>query len=154
MSKNLHTILVVDPDERSYKTFESVLGLKNSVLFVPNGKTAIDLTDSHDIDLIFVSHVLNGADGIMLLESFKKRFPAIPVVLIAEHPKVDEVISAFRSGARELIVKPIDEKELIAVTNKIFGFVSQKKPKRWGFFPAKKETQTNNSEKFCACLDL
>jgi two-component SAPR family response regulator len=147
MLKNPHTILVVDPDERSYKTFESVLGFKNSVFFVPNGKTALDLPASHHIDVIFVSHALNGTDGIMLLESFKKRFPSIPVVFIAEQPKVDEVISAFRSGARELIVKPIDEKELVAVTKKIFGFVSNKKPKRRWFFPAKKETQTITPEK-------
>jgi DNA-binding SARP family transcriptional activator/CheY-like chemotaxis protein len=147
MFKNSHTILVVDPDERSYKTFEAVLGFKNSVLFVPNGKTAIDLPASHHIDIIFVSYALNGTDGIMLLDSFKKRFPSIPVVLIAEQPKVDEVITAFRSGARELIVKPIDEIELAAVTKKIFGFVSKKKAKRRWFFMAKKETQTNNNEK-------
>jgi two-component SAPR family response regulator len=147
MFKNPHTILVVDPDERSYKTFESVLGDKNGVLFVPNGKTALDLADSQYIDIVFISHVFNGTNGIMLLESFKKRFPAIPVVLIVEQPKVDEVISAFRSGARELIVKPIDEKELVAVTQKIFGFVSNKKPKRRWFFPAKKKTQTNTPEK-------
>jgi DNA-binding SARP family transcriptional activator/DNA-binding NarL/FixJ family response regulator len=147
MSKNSHTILVVDPDERSYKTFESALGGSNSVLFVPNGKTAIDLPASHHIDIIFVSYALNGTDGIMLLDSFKKRFPSIPVVLIAEQPKVDEVITAFRSGARELIVKPIDEIELAAVTKKIFGFVSKKKAKRRWFFMAKKETQTNNNEK-------
>jgi DNA-binding SARP family transcriptional activator/CheY-like chemotaxis protein len=147
MSKNLPTILVVDPDERSYITFESVLGERNRVLFVPNGKTAINLPDAQNIDIIFVSHPLNGNDGIMLLESFKKRFPSLPVVLIAEQPKVDEVITAFRLGARELLEKPIDEKELVAVTNKIFRFVSHKKSKRWWFVPAKKETKTNTSEK-------
>ena len=147
MSNNSHTILVVDPDERSYKTFESVLGSKNNVWFVPNGKTAINLPDSHNIDIVFISHVLNETDGIMLLESFKKRFPSIPVVLIAEHPKVDEVITAFRSGARELIIKPLDEKELIAVTKKICRFVSNKKPKRRWFFQAKKDTQKYNPEK-------
>jgi DNA-binding SARP family transcriptional activator/CheY-like chemotaxis protein len=140
MSKNLHTILVVDPDERSYRTFESVLGERNRVLFVPNGKTAIDLPDSHNIDIVFISHVLNGTDGIMLLESFKKRFPSLPVVLVAERPKVDEVITAFRSGARELIEKPIDENELLAVTQKIFRFVSDIKPRRKWFFRAKKGT--------------
>lgn len=147
MSNNSHTILVVDPDERSYKTFESVLGSKNRVWFVPNGKTAINLPDSHNIDIVFISHVLNGTDGIMLLESFKKRFPSIPVVLIAEQPKIDEVITAFRSGARELIIKPLDEKELIAVTTKICRFVSNKKPKRRWFFQAKKDTQKYNLEK-------
>jgi len=147
MSLNSHTILVVDPDERSYKTFEAVLGSKSSVLFVPNGKTAIDLPASHHIDIIFVSHALNGTDGIILLESFKKRFPSIPVVLIAEQPKVDEVITAFRSGAREMILKPLDETELRGVTKKIFGFVSNKKPRRRWFFMTKKETPTNTPEK-------
>jgi DNA-binding SARP family transcriptional activator/DNA-binding NarL/FixJ family response regulator len=147
MSKNQHTILVVDPDERSYKTFENVLGAKNSVLFVPNGKTAIDLSDSHHIDIVFISHVLNGTDGILLLESFKKRFPSLPVVLVAKQPKVDEVISAFRSGARELIVKPIDENELLAVSQKIFRFVSNRKPKRRRFFWPKKVAQNLNSNK-------
>ncbi len=142
MSRNSHTILVVDPDERSYKTFESILGVKNSVMFVPNGKTAIDLPDSQNIDIIFVSHVLNGTDGIMLLESFKKRFPTIPVVILAEHPTVNEVLSSFRYGARELIIKPIDEKELVTVTNKIFRFVSNKKTKRRWFLPIKQDTDS------------
>lgn len=148
MSVNQHTILVVDPDERSYKTFESVLGVKNNVLFVPNSKTALDLPESHSIDIVFVSQALNGIDGTMLLGAFKKRFPSIPVVLLADHPNVDEVIKAFRSGARELLVKPIDKKELVTVTQKIFGFISTKKPKRRWFFAGKKKTQSDNySEK-------
>jgi two-component SAPR family response regulator len=141
------TIMVIDPDERSYKTFESVLGANNSVLFVPNGKTAIDFPDSHPIDIVFVSHKLNGTDGMHFLGTFKKKFPSIPVVLMAEEPNVDDVITAFRSGARELIVKPIDENELVAVAQKIFGFVSPKKPKRKWFFTSIKKTQTNNAEK-------
>ena len=140
MSKNFHTILVVDPDERSYKTFEFVLGANNNVLFVPNAKTAIDLPKSHPIDIVFVAHPLNGTVGMMFLGTFKKRFPSIPVVLIAEQPKVDEVITAFRTGARELLVKPIDENELAVVTKKIFGFVSNKKPKRGWLFITKKSS--------------
>ncbi len=147
MSDNQHTILVVDPDERSYKTFDSVLGVKNKVLFVPNSKTAIDLPKSHSIDIVFISQALNGIDGAMLLSAFKKRFPSIPVVLLADRPNVDEVIAAFRSGARELLVKPIDKKELVTVTQKIFGFISTKKPKRRWFFAGKKKTPTDNFPK-------
>jgi DNA-binding SARP family transcriptional activator/DNA-binding NarL/FixJ family response regulator len=146
MFRDSHTILVVDPDERSYRTFESVLGSENSVWFVPNSKTAIELPDSKIVDVIFVSHALNGADGNLLLESFKKRFPSIPVVVLAENPTVDEVLSAFRRGARELILKPLDEKELVTITKKIFGFVSRKRPKRRWFFPDRKDTQKNNPE--------
>ena len=145
MLSSSHTILVIDPDEKSYNTFQTVLGMQNRVLFVPNGKTAIDLPDSQNVDIIFVSHVLNGTDGIMLLESFKKRFPSIPIVLIAEQPKVDEVITAFRSGARELILKPLDEKELAEVTKKLFGFVSNKKPKRRRFFFIKKKSYSSTT---------
>ena len=147
MSQNVHTILVVDPDERSYKAFESALGASNSVLFVPNGKTAIDFPVSHAIDIVFVSHKLNGTDGMHFLGTFKKRFPSIPVVLIADKPEVDEVITAYRSGARELLVKPIDEKELVAVTRKILGLIANKKPKRRWFLPAKKKVQTDKSDK-------
>ncbi|MGD8725920.1 MAG: BTAD domain-containing putative transcriptional regulator, partial [Desulfobacterales bacterium] len=142
-----YTILVVDPDERSYKTFDSVLGIKNRVLFVPNGKTALDLPDSQAIDMAFISHILNRTSGIELLESFKQRYPSIPVILIAEQPKVDDVISAYRSGARELLLKPIDEDELVAITTKISGFVSYQKPKRRWFFPVKKRIRTNDSAK-------
>jgi two-component SAPR family response regulator len=145
MSVNQHTILVVDPDERSYKAFESALGDRNSVLFVPNTKTALDLPESHTIDIVFVSQALNGIDGTMLLSAFKKRFPSIPVVLLADHPNVDEVITAFRCGAREMLVKPIDKTELLTVTQKIFRLVSPKKPKRRWFFSNKKKTQTDHS---------
>lgn len=147
MFRDSHTILVVDPDERSYKTFESALGSKNNVWFVPNGNTAIKLPHSQNVDLIFVSHVLNGTDGNILLESFKKRFPSIPVVVLAENPTADEVLSTFRCGARELIIKPLDEEELIAITKKMFGFVSKKRPKRRWFFQVKTDAQKNNSGK-------
>lgn len=143
MSLKHPTILVIDPDEKSYKSFESVLGTRNRLLFVPNGRTAYTIPETQNVDIIFISHPLNGTDGIMLLESFKKRFPSIPVVLIAEQPKVDEVITAFRSGARELIIKPLDEKELAAITKKIFGLVSNKKLKRRWFLPAKKKTHSS-----------
>ena len=147
MQDNSHTILVVDPDERSYKTFESVLGVSNRVLFVQNGQTAIDLPDTQNIDVIFVSDTLNGINGIMLLEAFKKKFPSLPVVFITEQPQVKEVITAFRSGARELIVKPIDAKELATVTQKILGFVSNKKPKSRRFLSIRKAMQPNSPEK-------
>ena len=146
MSHNPHTILVVDPDERSYKTFESVLGSKNNVWFVPNGKTAIGLPDSQSIDIIFVSHMLNGVSGMELLEIFKKKFPSIPVVLLADQPKVDEVISAFRLGARELIIKPIDKKELTRVANKIFGFIADRSKRSW-FFGEKERIQKDRVKK-------
>jgi DNA-binding SARP family transcriptional activator/DNA-binding NarL/FixJ family response regulator len=147
MFRDSHTILVVDPDERSYKTFESVLGSSNNVWFVPNGKTAVELPDSQKIDVIFVSQALNGIDGNIIVESFKRRFPSIPVVILAENPTAEEVLSAFRCGARELIIKPLDEGELIAITKKIFGFASKKRSKRWWFLPDKKDTQKNNVEK-------
>ena len=144
MFKVSRTILVVDPDEQSYRTFESVLGSKINVWFVPNGKTAIEIPNSQNVDIIFVSHTLDGIDGNLILESFKKQFPSIPVVVLAENPTVTAVLSAFRRGARELILKPLDEKELIAITRKIFGFVSNKKPKHSWFSLNKKDRHNNN----------
>ena len=145
MSDYSHTILVVDPDERSYKTFETLLGVKNRVLFVPNGKTAIDLPTVQDVDVVFISQVLNGTDGIVLLESFKSRFPSIPVILIAEQPEVAEVLTAFRSGARDLILKPFEENELTAITEKLFGLVSNNKSKRRRFFAIKRKSQSSTT---------
>jgi DNA-binding SARP family transcriptional activator/DNA-binding NarL/FixJ family response regulator len=143
MFRDFYTILVVDPDERSYRKFESVLGSKNNVWFVPNGKTAIDLPGTQNIDVIYVSDALNGTDGITILESFKKRFPSIPVVVLAENPTVNEVLFAFRRGAREIIIKPLDEKELLSITKKIFGFLSNKKPKHMWFSLNRKNTHKN-----------
>jgi DNA-binding SARP family transcriptional activator/DNA-binding NarL/FixJ family response regulator len=144
MAYRSHTILVVDPDEQSYRTFESALGSKINVWFVPNGKTAIEIPNSQNVDLIFVSHTLDGTDDNLILESFKKQFPSIPVVVLAENPTVTAVLSAFRRGARELILKPLDEKELIAITKKIFGFVSNKKPKHRWFSLNKKDRHNDN----------
>ena len=138
MSYNPHTILVVDPDERSYKTFESILGVRNRVLFVPNGRTAFDIPQNQHVDIVFISHPLNGTDGIVLLESFKKRFPSIPVVLIVDQPNVNEVISAFRSGARELILKPFDENELVEVTKKYLDSFRKKNQSKGGFILLKR----------------
>jgi two-component SAPR family response regulator len=120
---------VVDPDEKSYKTIESALGDQHRVLFVPNGRTAFDIPETQPVDIIYISQPLNGLDGFNLLASFKKRFRSIPVIIIAERPNVDDVLTAFRCGARDVMVKPLAEKELVEITKKISMLIPNKKSK-------------------------
>jgi len=65
-------------------------------------------------DLVISDIKMPGMDGLALLGAIKRSLPDTPVVLITGHGQTDLAIQALRTGAFDLIQKPLDRDYFIA----------------------------------------
>lgn len=115
-----HTaILVVDPDERVYKTFGAILGSKYNLVFTPNEELAKLIINDFPFGIVFVGQKSAARSEKFFIHTLKSEHPSIPIIFIAKSPKVDLILTAFRAGVRDIITFPIDPEELIHLTDRI-----------------------------------
>ena len=108
IDNQLHTILVVedDPDMRGYLAKE--LSEQYNVLVAANGKDALELVESHRIDLIVSDIMMPGIDGIALCNQIKSttEYCHIPVILLTAAVGMETRIETLEAGADGYIEKP------------------------------------------------
>lgn len=68
-----------------------------------------------------VSERLDGSDSLELVEKWQRRFPALPIILIAENDlTASRLLSLMRAGVREILELPLKRDEIVkAVQNAI-----------------------------------
>jgi DNA-binding SARP family transcriptional activator/FixJ family two-component response regulator len=116
---NHTTILVVDPDDRVYKTFGAILGSKYNLVFTPNEELAKLIINDFPFGMVFVGQKSTTQSDSLLIHTLKSEQPSIPIVFIAKNPKADLILASFRAGVRDIITFPIDSEELMHITERI-----------------------------------
>lgn len=64
-------------------------------------------------DCILLDVMLEGTDGLTLLETLRSRGIETPVIVITGHGDVSMAVRALRSGAQDFIEKPYDDEDLV-----------------------------------------
>ena len=59
-----------------------------------------------------------GMDGLTLLQRLREVVPDVPALLITGHGELDLAIQALRTGAFDLVQKPLDRDHLVAALNR------------------------------------
>ena len=77
--------------------------------------SALAVLERGSIDLVLTDVLLEGRNGIALLEAVRERHPLLPVVMITGQPSVDTAAQAVRLGAFDYVFKPIEREELLQV---------------------------------------
>jgi DNA-binding response OmpR family regulator len=105
-------VLVVDTDADTAATLEA--GLSGVTLL--HGKTLAEaqtVLASQDVDVALIAAALPDGDGMTLARDvIASRHPA-QAILIADKPSFNQAIDVLRLGAADLLVKPLDARELI-----------------------------------------
>src|SRR5690606_15596850 len=113
-------ILVVDDNKSVLSALELLLQkLYTNVvtLFNPNQITAITDLKDYDVvllDMNFSSGVNNGNEGFYWLRHIKEKAPDISVIMITAYGDVELAVKSLKEGATDFILKPWDNKKLIA----------------------------------------
>lgn len=121
-------ILVVDDDILTLKLIRYVLE-NHGMSFVEcqDGKSAVEYISKHRIDAAILDLCLPDVSGLEILKAIRMS-PAIsyiPVlILTSNNDKLDTVL-ALEIGADDYIVKPFNQRELVARLNVGFRRVSQ-----------------------------
>lgn len=84
-----------------------------AVRIAEDGSTALDMFRTQAPDLLLTDLRMPGLDGLELLEIVAQDSPEIPVIIISGLGKIDDAITALRTGAWDYLTKPIIDLQLL-----------------------------------------
>jgi len=114
MSKQ--NILVVDDEKNMLRSLQNVLDAEGwGVLVAESGTKALKVLLETPVSLIISDARMPEMDGFQLLEAVKKRFPALPFIMVTAYATPQLAVKAIKAGARDYLAKPFDPEELIHV---------------------------------------
>jgi len=117
-------ILIIDDSPTEVHVFRNML-LKNNiqVSVAENGEEGIEKAIETRPDCILMDVVMPGKNGFQATRDLSRN-PAtakIPVIIITTKDQETDKIWGMRQGARDYIVKPAVERDLIERINKVIG---------------------------------
>ncbi|WP_347557870.1 sigma-54 dependent transcriptional regulator [Robbsia sp. KACC 23696] len=119
------TILIIDDDDGFREGLaETVQDLGYSPFEARSGDDAFEqLRERPAPDCIFLDFRLPGADGLVVLETLRKKpgLQTVPVVMLTAHATSDNTIGAMRLGAFEHLTKPVGRDEIAALLKRILS---------------------------------
>jgi CheY-like chemotaxis protein len=116
-------VLVIDDDVDILKYCLAVLGPSgHEVLTVSDAQSALNLLQSHSVDLLIVDVMMPVATGFDLLQSVKriKDFKA-KILMLTARRKPSDVMKALELGATDYVCKPLDKDILVSKVQTILG---------------------------------
>ena len=115
------TILIVDDEEIVRRTLADHLKTAGfHVLTASDGAAAIATVNKKHIDLVVTDLMMEGFDGIQVLEQAKDIDPELPVIIFTGYGDMTSAINALRLGADDYMLKPCDVNELQLRINRCF----------------------------------
>jgi twitching motility two-component system response regulator PilH len=109
-------ILVVDDSATQMQGIVKILKKHgHETLTAENGESAIDSARTELPDLILMDVVMPGLNGFQATRHITKNESTshIPVIMLTSKDQETDRVWAERQGARDYIIKPAQEKELI-----------------------------------------
>ena len=140
-------ILIVDDDLAICHSLRDLLASRGfSTKDVQDGASVLSLLKSkkkqsfYCPDVILLDVQLPDIDGIDLLETIKKKYPEIIVIIITAFGSVPQSVEAMQKGATDYVLKPFNIDEILVRVSKAFensqvrqqlGYLSDKVYGNW-----------------------
>ena len=104
-------ILIVDDDPRNIFVLASAFedfGAK--ILEAENGKTALELLERQQVDLVFMDIMMPVMDGYQVIKAIResKIYRNVPIIAITAKSLKDDAKKCIEAGANDYISKPVD----------------------------------------------
>jgi CheY-like chemotaxis protein len=115
-------VLVIDDDEESRTLIKAMLqGSGHYVMEASDGRDGLDQFAAKPAHVVITDINMPGMDGHAVIRTFRRDYPDIPIVAISgggATPKEDLLLQASSLGAREIIVKPFEFRQLVAAVER------------------------------------
>lgn len=86
-----------------------------------DGDRARELLEEQEFDLIITDLNLPGSDGLDLIRHVKANTPHVPVLVTTGYTDPDYAYHAYKAGADEVILKPVDRDKLLRNVRNALG---------------------------------
>lgn len=119
MTEPKEKILVVDDEEQIRMVISAILGMENYPVDVArDGEEALEKLTENDFSLVISDINMARMSGVELLESCRKQYPDLAVIMVTGVDDRDTAIQTLHLGAYGYVTKPFQANELIInVTN-------------------------------------
>ena len=110
-------ILAADDDPTTTTILRAVVTKHGMTCHVaPNGKSALELAQSMQPNLVVLDVNMPFLDGFQVLTALRNdpRLASVPVVMLTSMQQEADVVRAFSLGADDYVVKPFNPMELLA----------------------------------------
>lgn len=112
-------ILIVDDEPDMRLAIKNVLKIRGyDSLEAGDGKTALELLEKENPDLILLDIRLPGMDGVETLERIRNINKKVPVVMITGYGHIQSAVDIMKLGAQEYLQKPFENHQLIEVVKR------------------------------------
>jgi putative nucleotidyltransferase with HDIG domain len=117
-------ILVVDDEPYVRTVIAAMLEKSNYIpVLVSNGLEAVEhLEQDPPYDLVLSDIMMNGLDGIALLERIRQIQPDTPLVLVTAIHDIGIAITAMRKGVYDYLLKPFEKEQLLATVRRALDY--------------------------------
>ena len=116
MTKNKHTILIVDDEPDNLALLRRTFHSKYNVLTATNGKEALDVVNErgNDISLIVSDQKMPVMQGTEFLAQVNEKYPDIIKMLLTGHSDIDILVDSInKCNLFQYIFKPFEPEELL-----------------------------------------
>jgi DNA-binding response OmpR family regulator len=107
-------ILAVDDDRNNLKMLDFLLREEGyEVLTTDNGRTALDLVDSQNPDLVILDVMMPQVDGLEVCRRIRQTMD-VPIIMLSAKGETADRVSGLEIGADDYLAKPFEPSELLA----------------------------------------
>jgi response regulator RpfG family c-di-GMP phosphodiesterase len=118
------TILAVDDIVPSLVAIRNILEGKYNVSLAKTIDDALNILCNVPIDLVLLDIAMPEMSGFEFLQLLNRNYTAlmkIPVIFVTSHATKEFIFKAYRSGAKDFVVKPVDGTILIDKIEAVFS---------------------------------
>ena len=105
-------VLAVDDDPVALRALQKHLQNKGcAVTTASDGESGLE-SITEDTSVALIDLRMPGLDGLECLHRIKKKFPALPVIILTASSEIASAVKAMKAGAFQYITKPFDPESL------------------------------------------
>ncbi len=120
METRIPRILIVDDEPNIRQGLaEALQGQGYEIEQAASGETALERLSLTSFDLVLADLVMEGMDGIELLQEVNRLRPQTEVVIITAHGTIETAVKALKEGAYDYLTKPINVKRFRSYVHNI-----------------------------------
>jgi len=115
--KSKPTLLVIDDEAGPRDALQVILRPFFNIKTAESASAAIDVLNSHPIDIITLDQKLPDRQGIDLLQDIKHHHADVEVIIITGYGSLKSAMEGIRHGAAGYLLKPFNVTELLSLIN-------------------------------------
>ncbi|REJ79681.1 MAG: sigma-54-dependent Fis family transcriptional regulator [Acidobacteria bacterium] len=110
-----HSLLIVDDEEDLREDLAELLSdLGFDCRTADCGEAALEEIRADEPDLVLCDLSMPGMDGVELVERVVEDNPTVAILMMTAYGSLDTALAAFRNGAVDYLLKPLQQEELLA----------------------------------------